>query len=165
MNGRHVHTTAVCVSVRWSGLREVWLPAGSWRTFFKKKNFLNLYASCKVAYKKQTNKQKTATSTLSNRRNFWSFEWKVINRPVSSNERPRRMKKGDLIVPKQIAIRKRKRKKNKITPFCFCPLSRKCKQTNKQQENPNQTKPNKNKTKNPSVTITFISDFIHTPFG
>ena len=31
MNGRHVHTTAVCVSLRWSGgLRVVRLPAGSW---------------------------------------------------------------------------------------------------------------------------------------
>ena len=31
MNGRHNHTTAVCVSSRWSGgLRMVRLPAGSW---------------------------------------------------------------------------------------------------------------------------------------
>ena len=31
MNGRHVHTTAVCVSFRWSGdLCVVRLPAGSW---------------------------------------------------------------------------------------------------------------------------------------
>ena len=31
MNGRHVHTTAVCISLRWSGsLRVVRLPAGSW---------------------------------------------------------------------------------------------------------------------------------------
>ena len=31
MNGRHVHTTSVCVSIRSSGgLRVVWLPAGSW---------------------------------------------------------------------------------------------------------------------------------------
>ena len=30
MNGRHVHTTSVCVSLRWSGLRVVRLPAGSW---------------------------------------------------------------------------------------------------------------------------------------
>ena len=31
MNGRHDHTTAVCVSLRWSGgLRVVRLPAGSW---------------------------------------------------------------------------------------------------------------------------------------
>ena len=31
MNRRHVHTTAVCVSLRWSGaLRVVRLPAGSW---------------------------------------------------------------------------------------------------------------------------------------
>ena len=31
MNGRHVHTTAVCVSLQWSGgLRMVRLPAGSW---------------------------------------------------------------------------------------------------------------------------------------
>ena len=31
MNGRHDHTTAVCVSLRWSGgLRVVQLPAGSW---------------------------------------------------------------------------------------------------------------------------------------
>ena len=31
MNGRHVHTTAVCVSLRWSGgLPVVQLPAGSW---------------------------------------------------------------------------------------------------------------------------------------
>ena len=33
MNGKHVHTTAVCVSLRWSGdLHVVQLPAGSWRT-------------------------------------------------------------------------------------------------------------------------------------
>ena len=30
MNGRHDHTTALCVSVRWSGLHVVRLPAGSW---------------------------------------------------------------------------------------------------------------------------------------
>ena len=30
MNGRHDHTTAVCVSLRSSGLRVVQLPAGSW---------------------------------------------------------------------------------------------------------------------------------------
>ena len=30
MNGRHDHTTAVCVSLRWSGLRVVRLLAGSW---------------------------------------------------------------------------------------------------------------------------------------
>ena len=31
MNGRHVHTTAACVFLRWSeGLRVVRLPAGSW---------------------------------------------------------------------------------------------------------------------------------------
>ena len=31
MNGRHVHTTAVCISLRWSGgLCVVRLPAGSW---------------------------------------------------------------------------------------------------------------------------------------
>ena len=31
MNGRHDHTTAVCVTLRWSaGLRVVRLPAGSW---------------------------------------------------------------------------------------------------------------------------------------
>ena len=31
MNGRHGHTTAVCVSFRWSGgLRRVRLPVGSW---------------------------------------------------------------------------------------------------------------------------------------
>ena len=31
MNGRQVHTTVVCVSLRWSGgLRTVRLPAGSW---------------------------------------------------------------------------------------------------------------------------------------
>ena len=31
MNGRHDHTTAVCVSLQWSGgLRVVWLRAGSW---------------------------------------------------------------------------------------------------------------------------------------
>ena len=31
MNGRHDHTTAVCVSLRWSGgLRVVRVPAGSW---------------------------------------------------------------------------------------------------------------------------------------
>ena len=31
MNGRHDHTTAVCVSLRWSGgLHVVRLPAGSW---------------------------------------------------------------------------------------------------------------------------------------
>ena len=31
MNGRHVHTTAVYISLQWSGsLRVVWLPAGSW---------------------------------------------------------------------------------------------------------------------------------------
>ena len=31
MNGKHDHTTAVCVSLRWSGgLRVVRLPAGSW---------------------------------------------------------------------------------------------------------------------------------------
>ena len=33
MNGRHVHTTSVCVFLRWSGgLRVVSLPAGSWHT-------------------------------------------------------------------------------------------------------------------------------------
>ena len=32
MNGKHDHTTAVCVSLRWSaGLRVVRLPAGSWQ--------------------------------------------------------------------------------------------------------------------------------------
>ena len=31
MNGKHDHTIAVCVSLRWSGLRVVQLPAGSWR--------------------------------------------------------------------------------------------------------------------------------------
>ena len=30
INGRHVHTTSVCVSSRWSGLRVVRLLAGSW---------------------------------------------------------------------------------------------------------------------------------------
>ena len=31
LNGRHDHTTAVCVSLQWSGgLRVVRLPAGSW---------------------------------------------------------------------------------------------------------------------------------------
>ena len=31
MNGRHDHTTAVCIFLRWSGgLRGVWLPARSW---------------------------------------------------------------------------------------------------------------------------------------
>ena len=31
MNGKHDDTTAVCVSLQWSGgLRVVWLPAGSW---------------------------------------------------------------------------------------------------------------------------------------
>ena len=31
MNGKHDHTTAVCVSLRWSGgLRVLHLPAGSW---------------------------------------------------------------------------------------------------------------------------------------
>ena len=30
MNGRYDHTTAVCVSLPWSGLRAVRLPAGSW---------------------------------------------------------------------------------------------------------------------------------------
>ena len=30
MNGRHVHTTAVCISWQWSGLHVVQLPAGSW---------------------------------------------------------------------------------------------------------------------------------------
>ena len=31
MDGKHVHTTAVCVSLRWSGgVRVVRLPAGSW---------------------------------------------------------------------------------------------------------------------------------------
>ena len=31
MNGRHDHTTALCISLRWSGgLCVVWLPAGSW---------------------------------------------------------------------------------------------------------------------------------------
>ena len=31
MNGRHVHATFVCISLRWSGgLRVVRLPAGSW---------------------------------------------------------------------------------------------------------------------------------------
>ena len=31
INGRHDHTTAVCVSLRWSrGLHVVWLPPGSW---------------------------------------------------------------------------------------------------------------------------------------
>ena len=31
MNGRHEHTTAICISLRWSGgLRVVRLPAGSW---------------------------------------------------------------------------------------------------------------------------------------
>ena len=34
MNGKHDHTTAVCVSLRWSGgLRVVRLPAGSWHGF------------------------------------------------------------------------------------------------------------------------------------
>ena len=31
MNGKHDHTTAICVSLRSSGLRVVQLPAGSWR--------------------------------------------------------------------------------------------------------------------------------------
>ena len=31
INWRHVHTTSVCVSLRWSkGFHVVWLPAGSW---------------------------------------------------------------------------------------------------------------------------------------
>ena len=30
MNGRHVHTTSVCVSLGWSCLRVVRLPTGSW---------------------------------------------------------------------------------------------------------------------------------------
>ena len=31
MNGRHDHTSAVCISLQWSGGRHVvWLPAGSW---------------------------------------------------------------------------------------------------------------------------------------
>ena len=30
MNGRHVHTTSVCVYLWWSGLRMVRLPVGSW---------------------------------------------------------------------------------------------------------------------------------------
>ena len=30
MNKRHVHTTAICISLRSSGLRVVQLPAGSW---------------------------------------------------------------------------------------------------------------------------------------
>ena len=31
MNRRHVHTTAICISLQWSrGLHVVWLPAGSW---------------------------------------------------------------------------------------------------------------------------------------
>ena len=30
MNRRHVHTTAVCISLQWSGLPVVRLPAGSW---------------------------------------------------------------------------------------------------------------------------------------
>ena len=33
MNGRHEYTTAVCVSLRWSGLRGVQLPAGSCTDF------------------------------------------------------------------------------------------------------------------------------------
>ena len=34
MNGRHVHTTSVCVSLPWSGgLRVVRSPAGSWHRF------------------------------------------------------------------------------------------------------------------------------------
>ena len=37
MNGRHDHTTAVCVSLRWSGsLRVVQLPAGSCHGLFRK---------------------------------------------------------------------------------------------------------------------------------
>ena len=30
MNRRHDLTTAVCISLRWSGLHVAWLPAGSW---------------------------------------------------------------------------------------------------------------------------------------
>ena len=33
MNVRHDHTTAVCVFVRWSGLRVIRLPDGSWHDF------------------------------------------------------------------------------------------------------------------------------------
>ena len=33
MNGRHDHITAVCVSLQWSGLHVVSLPAGSWHDF------------------------------------------------------------------------------------------------------------------------------------
>ena len=34
MNGRHDHTTSVCISLRWSGcLHVVQLPAGSWHRF------------------------------------------------------------------------------------------------------------------------------------
>ena len=30
VNGRHVHTISICVSLRWSGLRMIRLLAGSW---------------------------------------------------------------------------------------------------------------------------------------
>ena len=34
MNGRHGHTTSVCISLRWSGLHVIWLPAQSWLNLF-----------------------------------------------------------------------------------------------------------------------------------
>ena len=41
MNGRHDHTTAVCVSWRWSGdLRVVRFPAGSWHRLSRSKHGL-----------------------------------------------------------------------------------------------------------------------------
>ena len=41
LNGRHDHTTAVCVSLRWSGgLRVVQFPAGSWHGFPRRQHGL-----------------------------------------------------------------------------------------------------------------------------
>ena len=33
INGRHVHTTSVCISLHWSSLCVVQLPTGSWHNF------------------------------------------------------------------------------------------------------------------------------------
>ena len=44
MNGRHDHTTAVCISLQWSGgLRVVQLPAGSWVSFTMHNMFVSWF--------------------------------------------------------------------------------------------------------------------------
>ena len=49
MNGRHDRTTAVCVSLPWSGgLREVRLPTGSWHYFAAAPHFHGLYSSLEL---------------------------------------------------------------------------------------------------------------------